>query len=147
MKFFGHPIHALLIHFPTALLPMDAALQFIGYNQNEPMFAKAAFYCMVAGVLIGYLAMITGLIDLLKISDRKSPAFGSALIHGFINGSLILVYTVFVYKGWKGHPQIGLPAMTVLFVKAVLIITLFVGNFLGGKLIYTYHVGIKEENG
>jgi hypothetical protein len=37
--------------------------------------------------------------------------------------------------------------MSMLVAKSVLVITLFVGNFLGGKLIYTYHVGINERNG
>jgi uncharacterized membrane protein len=147
MKFFGHPIHALLIHFPTALLPMDAALAFFSYYEQEPMFARAGFYCLVAGVAMGYLAIITGLIDLLIIAKEKSPALNSAFIHGMINGSLILVYTVFVYKGWKAYPLIELPSVTMLFVKGILIIILFVGNFLGGKLIYTYRVGIKAENG
>ncbi|HYC29297.1 MAG TPA: DUF2231 domain-containing protein [Chitinophagaceae bacterium] len=147
MKFLGHPIHVLLIHFPTALLPMDVVLGFLSYYKQETVFAQAGFYCLVAGVLAGYFAMITGLVDLVKIANRKSPALNSAFLHGIINGSLILIFTVFAYKGWKVYPQINLPSMTILMVKSILIIVLFVGNYIGGKLIYTYRVGIKEENG
>ncbi len=149
MKFFGHPIHALLIHFPTALLPMDAALSFFSYYQHESLFAKAGYYCLIGAVLTGYIAMLTGLIDLLKIPRQNKAAIASAFIHGLINGSLILIYTVFVYKGWQLYPNISTPSITMLFVKSILIIILFVGNFLGGKLIYTYHIGINppEQNG
>lgn len=101
---------------------------------------------MIAAVLTGWLAMITGLIDLLNISKQKNPAVGSAFIHGLINGSLILVYTVLAYKGWKTYPLIGVPTMSILLVKSILVVALFVGNFLGGRLIYTYHVGINKDN-
>ena len=147
MKFLGHPIHVLLIHFPTALLPMDTVLGFLGYYTQDEMFAKAGFYCLVAGVLMGYLAMIPGLADLLKLANKKSPAVNTAFLHGLINGSLILVFTVLAYKEWKTYPLISIPSMSILIVKSILIITLFVGNFFGGKLIYNYRVGLKENNG
>lgn len=147
MKFLGHPIHVLLIHFPTALLPMDTVLGFFGYYTQDEMFAKAGFYCLAAGVMMGYLAMIPGLTDLLKLANAKSPAVSTAFLHALINGSLILVFSVFAYKGWKAYPLTSIPSMTMLIAKSILIIILFVGNFLGGKLIYNYRVGIKENNG
>jgi hypothetical protein len=36
--------------------------------------------------------------------------------------------------------------MTVLVVKTFLIINLFAGNFLGGKMIYHYHTGIEKKS-
>jgi uncharacterized membrane protein len=149
VKFLGHPIHALLIHFPTALLPMDAALAFFSYYQNETIFAKAGFYCLIAGVLTGWLAMFTGVIDLLRIPKQKKAAIGNGFTHGIINGSLIMIYSVLVYKGWQLYPNISVPSTTMLITKAILVVTLFAGNFLGGKLIYKHHIGIdiKEQNG
>ena len=44
MKLLGHPVHPLLIHFPTALLPMDLALSGIAFYKNEVAFSMAGLY-------------------------------------------------------------------------------------------------------
>ena len=72
MKIFGHPLHMMLIHFPTALLPMDFLLSFFAYYNKDSSFLTAAFYCLAGGVLAGGLAIITGLIDLLLIQKIKN---------------------------------------------------------------------------
>ena len=74
MKVLGHPLHMMLIHFPTALLPMDVLLSFFAYYNNDNSFLPAAFYCVVAGVLVGAAAIITGIIDVLLIKKDKKPA-------------------------------------------------------------------------
>lgn len=144
MKVFGHPIHVMLIHFAVGLLPMDLVLSYLSYQFHEPSFTTAAFYSLIGGVITGYVALLTGLLDLLTIPKENKIALGTGLLHGFINGTVILVYSVFAYKAWQAYPQLTAPTLAALLVKGLLVISLLIGNFLGGKLIYKHHVGINK---
>lgn len=131
----------MLIHFPTALLPMDLVLSYLFYRTGNENFGSAAFYCLAAGVGLGLLSGITGLIDLLTIKDKA--AIGVALIHGGINLTAILVFSVFAYKSWNLYPQIQLPTFVVLMIKLITVVFVFIGNYLGGKLILKHHIAIE----
>jgi uncharacterized membrane protein len=141
MKVLRHPLHVMLIHFPTALLPMDLVLSYLFYRTGNENFGSGAFYCLVAGVGLGLLSGITGLIDLLMIKDKT--AMGAALIHGGINLTAILVFSVFAYKSWNLYPQIQVPTITILVVKLITVIFMLVGNYLGGRLIFKHHIAIE----
>ena len=144
MKIFGHPLHMMLIHFPTALLPMDVFLSFFAYYNMDSTLLPAAFFCMAGGVLTGLVAILTGLIDLLLIPKNERPALATAIIHGFINATVLLFFGIFVYRSWQEYPDFNMPQMSMLVIKSVLIIVLFGGNYLGGKLIFHHHIGIKN---
>jgi uncharacterized membrane protein len=143
MKFAGHPIHVMVIHFPAALLPMDLLFSALGFYYKNSSFSLAAFYCLVAAVLIGFIAMLTGLIDLIRIPKEEKDALGTGLIHGFINGIIILTYAIFAYRVWRSGNFAALPSTAMLVFKLVLVISLFIGNYYGGKLIYKHRLGIN----
>lgn len=144
MKIFGHPLHMMLIHFPTALLPMNVLFSFVAYYNKDRSFLPAAFYCLAGGVLIGGLAIVTGLIDLWKIPKTNKSAMGPGLLHAFMNGTIVSVFGIFFYKACQLYPQMNLPMLSSVLVKLILIIILFAGNYFGGKLILQHHVGVKN---
>jgi uncharacterized membrane protein len=145
MKLFGHPIHPLFIHFPTALLPMDLALSILSNVRGDASFATAGFYCLAAGALTGFAAMLTGLLDLLQIPKENKAAWASGLYHGFVNGCIMLIFAVIAWRAWQQYPQLGPATTGVILVKSILILALFAGNYIGGKLIYQYHIGIQPK--
>jgi uncharacterized membrane protein len=143
MKFLGHPVHTMIIHFPTALLPMDLVLSCLFFKTGNESFGTAAFYCVTGAVLTGIIAMLTGVIDLVTFKPEQKQAMGTGLVHGFINGMVIIIYGVIVYKGWKAYPLVPLPTITMLVIKALAVLTLLVGNYYGGTLVYKHRIGIK----
>ncbi len=143
MKVFGHPLHMMLIHFPTALLPMDVLLSFFAYYTKDSSLLPAAFYSLAAGVIAGALALFTGIIDLLLIQKDKKAAIGTAVIHGFVNAMVVGFFAVFLYRSWLVYPQLDMPPLSTLILKTVLVVVLFAGNYLGGKLILQHHIGVK----
>lgn len=145
MRFFGHPIHPMIIHFPTALLPADVVLSFLHYYKHDSAFGQAGFYCLIGGVTLGVLALLSGLLDLLFIPKGEKQALASALIHGFVNGTVILVFCIFAYKEWNLYPAVSTPAIGTLVTKAILVLIVIFGNYLGGRLIYKYHIGIENQ--
>ena len=144
MKILGHPLHMMLIHFPTALLPMDTLFSFFAYYNKDSSFLLPAYYCLIAGVISGLLALVTGLIDLLLIKRENKAALATGFIHGFINGTVILFYGIFAYRSWKLFPQLSTLPLPTLILKFSLLLVLFVGNYLGGKLILEHHIGMKN---
>jgi uncharacterized membrane protein len=145
MKFAGHPVHTMIIHFPTALLPMDLVLSMLGFYYHQPSFTSAALYCLFGGVASGILALLSGIIDLLILPGDKKAAFSTGITHGLINGSILLVYIMVAYKALQSYPEIRASTPVMLWIKGILVAGLFVGNYLGGKLIYKYQVGIHSK--
>jgi uncharacterized membrane protein len=145
MKVFGHPVHPLLIHFPTALLPMDLAFSLFSYYKQNASFSEAGLYCLIGAVLIGFIAIITGLSDLLGIPRNNKPAIALALYHGAVNGAIILAFALIGYKAWQAYPQVQIPSTAMIVIKSILILALFIGNYMGGKLIYKHHMGINQK--
>jgi uncharacterized membrane protein len=143
MRLFGHPVHPLLIHFPTALLPMDLALSVIFWLRGDAEVYEAGAYCLWAGSALGWLALLTGLVDLTAIPRTNKKGLALALIHGSLNGIILLTYGVIAYKSWQAFPSPYFSGSAAVAVKSVLVICLFIGNFLGGRLIYTYYIGIR----
>ncbi len=139
-------MHPLLVHFPTALLPMELVLSAIGYFRNDPSFAMAGFYCLLGGVLLGAAAIVTGLVELITLPRTDKKALAAGIYHGFLNGTVILVFAVLAYRGWEAYPGALETSMGALVFKTVLILTLFFGNYLGGELVYKYFVGINFKN-
>ena len=142
MKILKHPLHVMLIHFPTALLHANLVLSYLYYNTDNEHYGYAAFYCLIGGVALGLLSGITGFIDLVMIKDKT--AMGAAFVHGGINLTAILVFSVFAYKGWKVYPQMQAPTVTVLIIKMMTVIFMLAGNYFGGRLILKHHIAIEK---
>jgi uncharacterized membrane protein len=145
MKILGHPLHIMLIHFPSALLPMDLVCSLLGYYTGNSSFTDASFFAMAGAVVLGGLAIITGTFDLIGLVDNKPLALKKALVHGGINATVIIAYSILAFRAWKEFPALSQDGVGVLIFKACLITFMIVGNYLGGSLILKHRVGL--ENG
>lgn len=144
MKIFGHPIHLMVLHFPAALLPMEFTCCILYYVNRDTSYAFASLYGMAGGVLLGWVAALSGMMDLLKIPVNKEKVQSQAFIHGAIQGTVLIAYTVFLYMAWKKYPGPQEISLVSLIGKGLLIITMIAGNYLGGNLILRYKVGIEN---
>ena len=135
MKIFGHPLHMMLVHFPTALLPMDLVCSLLALWTGNPSFVDAAFFALAGGALTGWLAVTAGLFDLVPVAEAKPSALRKALIHGGINTTAIIVYSILAYRQWQQFPQLEADGTGLLILKGGLLTFIMVGNYLGGSLI------------
>lgn len=145
MKLFGHPIHIMLIHFPSALLPMEFVCSAIGYYAHITAFSFAAFYALCGGIVLGWLTIITGLSDLLQVYEEKPGAIQKVLWHGGINFIVILIYTILAYLNYKNYPALKPDGVAILASKAGLIAFMMAGNYLGGNLILKHKIAVANE--
>lgn len=145
MKLFGHPIHLMLIHFPSALFPMDFVCSVMGrYTQNES-FIDASFYAICGGVILGWLAIVFGTFDLINVFEKHPEAMKKALVHGCLNSTVIIVYTVIAYVQFRHYPLLPANSNSLLLLKAGTIVLMIAGNYLGGSLILRYGVAVENK--
>jgi len=144
MKIFGHPLHVMLIHFPSALLPMDFACSLIGYLTGNHSFTDAAFYALAGGVLMGWLAIIAGALDLAKLVQAESGVIKKVLIHAGVNIAVLIGFSLLAYKAWQLYPALPVDSIAKLVVKGFLIALMIVGNFIGGSLVLKDRVGASN---
>jgi uncharacterized membrane protein len=144
MKILGHPIHVILIHFPSALFPMDLVCSVLANCYNRPGLSEAAFYASVGGVIFGCLAVITGAFDLLPVVKDKPGSVNKALIHGSVNTTVLIGFTIFTFISYKHFPEIPYDSTLKLVIKGILVLLLAIGNFLGGSLILKDKIGVEK---
>jgi uncharacterized membrane protein len=124
------PSHALLVHFPAALLPAGVLLDLLDLALQRPALGEAAVLLYGLGLLAGVGAAGTGLLDWLEMipgSRRRQRATRHLIIQG---GALVAFLVIFVLR--LGGPVA--PASLVLGLAATG--ALFVGDHLGGLLVY-----------
>lgn len=144
MKIFGHPLHVMLIHFPSALFPIELVFYGIYFFTGQLSFGQSAFYTMAGGVVFGWMAAIFGVADLIKIPAEKPTILKKALLHGSINITVVIVYTILAYSVYKVYPNIPVPKMALIIVKICAVGFMFIGNFMGGSLVLKDKVGIEK---
>ncbi|HEY5747578.1 MAG TPA: DUF2231 domain-containing protein [Chryseolinea sp.] len=142
MKIFGHPVHVMLIHFPSALFPMDLVCSIIAYSYGINSFALASFYAMAGGVVLGGMAILAGGADLLGISKDKPQLVVKVLIHGSINTTVVIGYSVIAFMAYKNYPQLLPDSLLMMALKGTLVTFMIVGNYFGGNLVLKEKIGI-----
>ena len=135
MKIFGHPIHIMLIHFPSALFPVHVLFALIGKYTFSIDLVKAGFFVLVMGCVLGWLAMIFGLIDMVGIYKKRAELMMKVLRHGGINTVVLIGFTMLAIAQMKTLPDLTEDRISLLILKAGLVILMIVGNYFGGQLI------------
>lgn len=144
-RLFGHPIHSILIHFPSALFPMSLVFDISGLWFQSACFACAAFYSLAAGVVLGFLASMMGLIDYLKLPSSHS-AWNKASLHGLLSITWLTVFSIELGLRLKQFPLVR-PATTLeLGLSIAAVVGVIFSNFLGGDLIFKHKIGIDNQS-
>lgn len=145
MKIFNHPVHILLIHFPTAFFPMDIVCSLIGYGGGDQSFTKASFYAMTGGVILGWLSIIFGTFDLLDVFHSKPGAMKYTLLHGSINTAVVSIYSILFFLQFRRYPFLQIDTLPVLGWKVAANCLLVAGNFLGANLVLKHKIAVEHD--
>lgn len=143
-RLFGHPVHPMLVHFPTALFSTGFLFDLGGIMLNEPQLFSASFYIILPGLAVGLLAGLFGLIDYIKLGS-KPDQFRIASWHGGIQFIVLMIFGVLAGLKFQAYPGIKAPGIWQLIVMGVTVGIMLVGNYLGGELVFRYKVGIDEN--
>ena len=134
----GHPIHPMLVPFPIVCF-IGALITDIAYWRTANIqWANFSAWLLAAGLVMGALAAVAGLIDFLgSRSVRAQPPAWPHLIGNVVVMGLSLV-NVFVHSrdAWTSVVPTG------LILSAVVVAILAVTGWLGGLLVYRHRVGV-----
>jgi uncharacterized membrane protein len=136
----GHPIHPMLVPFPIAFLVGTLATDLTYWGTRDAFWARGSMWLVGAGVVMGGLAAIFGLIDFLTIERARGPTgwahFGGNLLAVALSlASLILRI---------GNPEAAI-LPTALILSFIVVGILLVTGWLGGELAYRFKIGVIEE--
>jgi uncharacterized membrane protein len=134
----------MLIHFPSALFPMSFICSLAAFYTGKASFNDAAFFTLAGGVAGGWLAAIAGFFDLVTVVEKKPTAVKKALIHGGINTLVLIGFTLFLFRANKSYPALMVDSVVILVIKAVLIMAMIIGNFMGGSLVLKDKINVEE---
>ncbi len=139
----GHPVHAMLIHFPVALWPAHFALHLAAAHLPEATAVLIGFWLLVAGAALGWLAAVCGAIDLLALAQENNPArLRTGLIHASINGGALLGFTTLAVLEAARYPAVH-HGPVFLTTEAALLTLMLLGNYFGGALIWGKRAPLK----
>jgi uncharacterized membrane protein len=141
----GHPIHPPLTDAAIGMYTLAAALGVVGALGwiDESAAGKAMWLALVGGLIVGALAAVTGLLDLLTI-DRSLPVFRTAILHmtAMVTATVFFLLAAIVqYGGYDDGTVTGWGlALTLVGFTA-----LTLGGWLGGALVFRHGMRVEEE--
>ncbi|HEY8437945.1 MAG TPA: DUF2231 domain-containing protein [Candidatus Limnocylindrales bacterium] len=144
IKFFGHPVHPMLIVLPLGLFAIALVFDIVYLATDDATFAEVAFWNITAGIVGGLLAAVFGLIDWLAIpAGTRAKRLG--LWHGGGNAAIVVLFLISWLIRLPNHayqPNI-VPFVLALIAVAAALVT----AWLGGELVYRLRVAVDDDAG
>jgi uncharacterized membrane protein len=134
----GHPLHAALVPFPIVCFTLALVTDVVYWRTANMMWQNFSAWLLFAGLVVGCIAALFGLIDLL--SRRAVRNRTRAWVHGV--GNLVVLALAFVNSlvhasdGWTAVVPNG------LVLSAVTVLVLIVTVWLGRAMVFRDAVGV-----
>lgn len=136
-----HPLHPMIVPFPIAFLVGTLATDITYRATLNPLWADFSKWLLTAGIVMGAVAAVVGLIDFTGIRRARST-IGWAHMGG--NVAVMLLSIVSLAMRWN-DPVGGIAAGG--FALSVIVAVMLVGTgWLGGELAYRHRIGVVDEN-
>jgi len=138
----GHPIHAMLVAFPIALIISTLGCDIFYWYTADPFWTRAALWASGFAFWLGILASIAGTAELLLVPGIRKRA--ASWNHAVVAVTLISI------AGTNWGLRIGDAEAAVLPVGLCLSVlaSIFVGlaGWHGGKLVFDHGIGIMVSS-
>lgn len=136
----GHPIHPMLVPFPIACFVGTLLTDLAYWKTAEMQWANFSAWLLFAGLVMGVLAAIAGLIDF--FGNRRIRDLSHAWFHMVGN----VVVMILAFSNALVHSRDAwtsvVPAGLILSALTVLVL-LFTG-WMGWAMVYRNHVGVSD---
>ncbi|AZO12047.1 MULTISPECIES: DUF2231 domain-containing protein [unclassified Mesorhizobium] len=137
----GHPVHPMLVTIPIACFVGTLLTDIVYWRTAEMTWANFSAWLVTVGVIVGILAALAGLIDLLGESRiREQP---TAWLH--MGGNLVALVLAFLNMLVHTRDAWTSVVPTGLILSALVVVILLFTGWLGWGLVYRHHVGVADE--
>lgn len=136
-------IHPLMVHFPIALFFTALLFDLLGWLLKKPGLNSAAKWNLWIGTAGAAVAVGTGLwaASMVEHGEEVHQIMGTHETLGIVVLSLSIVLS-----GWRWLNEITFSQKSLFIFISLLVImlaTMSVGAYLGGRMVYEYGVGGK----
>lgn len=136
-----HPIHPMLVPFPIVCFVGTLLTDLAYWRTAEMMWADFSAWLLTAGLVMGGLAAIAGLIDFL--GDRLVRTHKVAWLHMIGNALawILSLFNAFVHSrdAWTSVVPTG------LILSALVVVILVFTGWMGWSLVYRHRVGVLTD--
>ena len=132
----GHPIHAMLVHFPIALAIAVLGLDVLYWVSADPFFVRAGTWAAGGAFVTAVLASIVGLAEVLLVPGIR--ARGASWTHAIA----ALTFVAACAANWGLRLQGGDILPEGLAMSALSGALAALAGWHGGKLIFDHGIGL-----
>lgn len=133
----GHPIHAMLVHFPIAFVIATLGVDIFYWWNGDSFWLEVGKWSAGAAFIFGVLAAVVGTLELLAVPGIRARV--ASWNHAI--AAMVLLAIAGCNAGLRLYwPDMVLPSGLMLSVLASLA-TAFAG-WHGGKLVFDHGVGL-----
>lgn len=134
----GHPVHAMLVHFPIAFLVGVVGFDLVAILAKNPSLHAVASVLLPVGLVTGALAALPGIVDLVA----SVPKAGAGRRVGIRHAGLSMLSLLLFGLAWALRNQNGAqPAVEALALEALGTVVLLITGRLGAELVMEHHIG------
>lgn len=143
---FGHPLHPMSVHFPLAswilAVPLDLLVRLAVFPEGQ----QAAAALIAAGCLLALPAMALGLLEFPK-TEPEPEVLRALYWHLGLTSAAWALFAAALLVQWTGAGWNFRQGATDLILLLSGLLTLTVGAWRGGDLVYRHRVGVAEIPG
>ncbi|MBD2460908.1 DUF2231 domain-containing protein [Oscillatoria sp. FACHB-1407] len=133
-----HPLHPVIVTFPIAFLVGVVATDAAYWLLGDSFWARASFWLIVAGLITGVVAALTGMMDFLRIPRVRERKAGWAHMIGNVAALGFSVVNLLI----RLNNVQGAVVPVGLIISAVVAILLGVTGWYGGELVYRHKIAV-----
>ncbi len=134
----GHPLHAMLVTFPIALVAATLGCDAFYWWSGDPFFARASVWTSGWGFGLGVAAGAVGTLELLAVRGirHRGESWGHAI-------AAMLMLAV-IGANWGLRLSGGEAAILPwgLFLSGLGFVAVGIAGWHGGKLVFEHQIGI-----
>jgi uncharacterized membrane protein len=135
-----HPLHPMVVPFPIAFLIGAAVSDIVFAASKNPFWAGASYWLLLAGLVMGGIAGIGGMVDFFTIRRAQNS---SGWIHAVGNITAVVITLINFLLRVNNPTAAVVPAgITLSIITGVI---LLITGWLGGELAYRYAIGVNPR--
>ena len=138
-----HPLHPMLVHFPLACWSLASIGDLASGRYGEPAWHLAATL-MAIGVVMAVPTIVAGIIELIQVPD-EGAAMRDAYLHMGVMMLAFALYTASLMMRIDDRHFVA-PGQAAVVVSVGGFITLMIGGWLGGRLVYGHGIGTSRNS-
>lgn len=144
-RFLGDPTHPAVVHFPLALYPAAVLFDVLALTRGDGSpYTRSAFILILAATAMAVVAAVTGFAELVGISP-ESRAWRTAIAHMSVQLTAVTVLLVSLLLRLR-HVDDARPPLAAFVLGVVGTLILFVGGWLGGRMVFRHGVGVEAPD-